>query len=191
MSTNSLLETGATSESSRIRTHNHLIHKQTLKHLTFNHLTSRRVGLNGRVFIYELSGCRFESRCCYVNFRAPVSSKEFLAVDKDYALNYQPYSVLLQEIVDQNNSKYEHFSPSGSLRRNGLGISTSSFCRITKKDLHQHPFEMNIRHQRYDDMLKWSARTIFLFLTEMLMNKQAYLDLLNKQVLPVMTQILN
>ena len=27
------------------------------------------VWLNGRVFVYELSGCGFESRCCHLNFR--------------------------------------------------------------------------------------------------------------------------
>ena len=27
----------------------------------------RSVWLNGRVFVYELSGCGFESRCCYLN----------------------------------------------------------------------------------------------------------------------------
>ena len=25
--------------------------------------------LNGWVFVYELSGCGFESRCCHLNFR--------------------------------------------------------------------------------------------------------------------------
>ena len=37
------------SDSSRIRTHNHLLCKRTLNHL---------------VFVYELSGCGCESRCC-------------------------------------------------------------------------------------------------------------------------------
>ena len=36
------------------RTHNHLVHKQTL---------------NGWVFIYELSGCGFKSSCSHLNFR--------------------------------------------------------------------------------------------------------------------------
>ena len=27
------------------------------------------VCLNGRVFLFELSGCRFESHCCHLNFR--------------------------------------------------------------------------------------------------------------------------
>ena len=29
----------------------------------------RPVWLNGWVFVYELSGCEFESRCCHLNFR--------------------------------------------------------------------------------------------------------------------------
>ena len=39
------------SDSNRIRTHNHLNKKQTLTR-------------NGWVFVYEQSGCGFESRCC-------------------------------------------------------------------------------------------------------------------------------
>ena len=35
-------------------THNHLVHKRTL---------------NGWVFVYELSGCGFESSCSHLNFR--------------------------------------------------------------------------------------------------------------------------
>ena len=41
--------------SNGIRTHNHLVRKQTLN--------------NGWVFVYELSGCGFESRCCHLSFR--------------------------------------------------------------------------------------------------------------------------
>ena len=37
------------------QTHNHLVHKRTLDHLP--------------VFVYELSGCGFESSCSYLNFR--------------------------------------------------------------------------------------------------------------------------
>ena len=39
------------SDSKGIRTNNHLVCKRTL---------------NGWVFVYELSGCRFESRCCHL-----------------------------------------------------------------------------------------------------------------------------
>ena len=39
-------------------THNHLVRKRTLNHLA-----------NGWVFIYELSGCGFESRCSHLNCR--------------------------------------------------------------------------------------------------------------------------
>ena len=40
----------------RTRTHNHLVRKQTL-----NHLAKLPIWLNGRVFVYELSGCEFEA----------------------------------------------------------------------------------------------------------------------------------
>ena len=37
-------------------------------------------------------------------------------------------------------------------RRNGLGLSHSSFNRITKIDLNFHPYRMRIRHQlQHDD----------------------------------------
>ena len=41
------------------RTHNHLVCKRTLKHLA---------KLNGSVFVYQLSGCRFKSSCSHLNF---------------------------------------------------------------------------------------------------------------------------
>ena len=34
-----------------------------------------------------------------------------------------------------------------SARRNGVGISSATFNRITRLDLHQHPYRMNTRHQ--------------------------------------------
>ena len=53
-----------------IGTHNHLVRKQTLDHL------AKLVWLNGRVFIYVLSGCGFESRCCHLNFRYRASFEQ-------------------------------------------------------------------------------------------------------------------
>ena len=47
-----------------IRTHNHLVHKRTL-----NHLAIWPAWLNGWVFVYELSGCGFESSCSHFTFR--------------------------------------------------------------------------------------------------------------------------
>ena len=41
------------SGSNVIRTYNHLVHK-------------RPIWLNGWVFVYELPGCGFESRCCHL-----------------------------------------------------------------------------------------------------------------------------
>ena len=43
-------------QSNGIQIHNHLVRKQTLKHLA-------------KVFVFELNGCGFESRCCHLNFR--------------------------------------------------------------------------------------------------------------------------
>ena len=51
------------SDSNEIRTHNHLVRKRTLNYLA----KFWPVWLNGWVFIYELSGCGFESRCCHLN----------------------------------------------------------------------------------------------------------------------------
>ena len=43
-----------------IWTNNHLVGKRTLNHLG---------SLAKWVFVYELSGCGFESPCCHLNFR--------------------------------------------------------------------------------------------------------------------------
>ena len=45
-------------DSNQIQTLNHFVRKRTLNHLA--------IWLNGWVFVYELSGCRFESRCCHL-----------------------------------------------------------------------------------------------------------------------------
>ena len=57
------------------RTYNHLVRKRTLSYL------------DGWLFVYELSGCGFESSCSHSNFRVtqtsdfePASSKEFLDI---------------------------------------------------------------------------------------------------------------
>ena len=43
------------------------------------------VWLNGWVFVYELSGCGFESRCCHLTSgMAPASSKEFFDIQVNY-----------------------------------------------------------------------------------------------------------
>ena len=44
----------------RTQTHSHLVRKQTLNHLA-------KICLNGWVFIYELSGCGFQSCCSHLN----------------------------------------------------------------------------------------------------------------------------
>ena len=55
------LQTKLQSESNKIRTQKQLVCTQTLNHWP--------VWLNGWVFVYELSGCGFESCCCHLNFR--------------------------------------------------------------------------------------------------------------------------
>ena len=55
------------SECCRTWTHNHIVCKRTL---------IWAVCLNGWVFFYKLSGCRFESCCCYLNFRYEACFKQ-------------------------------------------------------------------------------------------------------------------
>ena len=59
------------SDSNGIRNHNHFFRKWTLNLSAKLSLLAkfRPVWLNGRVFVYELSGCGFESHCCHFNFR--------------------------------------------------------------------------------------------------------------------------
>ena len=57
--------TRLTSDSNGIRTHNYLDGERTLNHLA----KVWPVWLNGRVFVYELSGCGFKSPYCHLNFR--------------------------------------------------------------------------------------------------------------------------
>ena len=63
------------------RTYNHLVRKQTLNYVTklliwlvwlngyMASLANWPVWLNGWVFVYELSGCGFESSCSHLNFK--------------------------------------------------------------------------------------------------------------------------
>ena len=52
------------SGSNEIRTHYHLAGKRTLNHLVKQ--AERPVCLNSLLFVYELSGCGFESRCYHL-----------------------------------------------------------------------------------------------------------------------------
>ena len=54
------------SDNNGIGTHNPLVRKRKLNHLAELVLATRPVCLNGWVFVYELSGCGFESRCCHL-----------------------------------------------------------------------------------------------------------------------------
>ena len=53
-------------DSNGIRTHDDLVHKETINSLAKQ---EKPVSLNGWVFVYKLSGCGFESRCCHLSFR--------------------------------------------------------------------------------------------------------------------------
>ena len=75
------------SDSNKIRTHNHLVHKRTLNHLakaaewlscvvsTYLYgafdcmLLSCHVRVSEWILNVCLNGCRFESGCCHLNFR--------------------------------------------------------------------------------------------------------------------------
>ena len=98
------------SDSSEIRTHNHLVRKRILKHLaklaimiiTYiqMHRTDKSsqhssiiwlVWLNGLVFVYELSGCGFESRCCHLN--------SFCIEESHFFQNFDTTSLMLHWYV--------------------------------------------------------------------------------------------
>ena len=80
------------SDSDVIRTHNHLVRKQTLNHLDkmtymVECLWCLSVWLNGWVFVYKPSGCGFESRCCHLTLYICTSIHiDFLCV---YSLEQQ------------------------------------------------------------------------------------------------------
>ena len=53
------------SDNNGIRIHNHLVRKRIFNHSFMNVF----VCLLTKVFVNEVSGCGFESRCCHLNFR--------------------------------------------------------------------------------------------------------------------------
>ena len=65
--------TNSFSDSNVIWIHNHLVRKPTAR-------------LNGWVFVYELSGCGFESRFCQTSVMAPASGKHFLDIQANYRM---------------------------------------------------------------------------------------------------------
>ena len=63
-------------KSNGIRTHNHLVRKRNS-----TIFPNWPVLLNGWMFVYKLSGCGFESRCCHLKFKfTHVSSNKFLDI---------------------------------------------------------------------------------------------------------------
>ena len=65
-------------DSNRIQTLNHLVRKRTLNHLA-KLAKWLSVWINGWMFVYELSGCGFESRYCHLYFKyiAVFKSEDF------------------------------------------------------------------------------------------------------------------
>ena len=67
------------SGSNGVRSHNHLVCKWTLNHLTewlfeqmesnFDYWVNLSNWVNGWVFVYQLSGCSFHSRCCHLDVK--------------------------------------------------------------------------------------------------------------------------
>ena len=60
----------------RTQVHNHLVCKWTLNHL------ATLVRLNGWVFVYEVSGCGFKSRCSLLNFLNIYQASKFQVFTK-------------------------------------------------------------------------------------------------------------
>ena len=76
------------SDCNGIRTYNHLVRKQSLNHLAkLVIMASLDKRLNGWVFVYELSCCELESRCCHLR----------LALEKLWAYWswYKKYNIML------------------------------------------------------------------------------------------------
>ena len=87
-------------DSNEIRTHNYLVRKRAL---------NRPVWLNGWVFVYELSGYKFESRCCHLNSNiGPVSSKEFLDIRATIECRFTQKRVRDMIITDSQKSKFSN-----------------------------------------------------------------------------------
>ena len=87
-------------DSNKIRTHNYLVRKRTL---------NRPVWLNGWVFLYELSGCKLESRCCHLNSNIGlVSSKEFLDIQATIECRFTQKRVRNMIITYSQKSKFSN-----------------------------------------------------------------------------------
>ena len=82
------------SDSNRIRTNNDLARKQTLKHFA-----TLAKWLSDWAFIYELSGCGFESRCCHLIMKYQFEKSE----------SSQFISILCKKRIWQNFLIWEKF----------------------------------------------------------------------------------
>ena len=59
----------------------------------------------------------------------------------------RPRTVRTRDNIDAVQQQLVDHPRETSARRNGLGLSSSSFSRITNLDLRFHPYQMHIRHQ--------------------------------------------
>ena len=63
------------------------------------------------MFVYELSGSRFESRCSHLNFRssdiAPALSKEFLEIQENYRVWIHSVHGIIVTYGEDKNYKNE------------------------------------------------------------------------------------
>ena len=95
------------SDSNTIRTQNHLVHKWTLKHLvckqTHNHLVCKgTLSLNGWVFVYELSGCRFKSCCSQmIRLHSCLSLLWFWMSEDRAAIHIQSFQAFLKHFISK------------------------------------------------------------------------------------------
>ena len=82
-----------------IRTHNHLVGKRTLRDLAkLATSQTRPVWLNGWVFLYELSGCGFESSGSYLTRVGWIS--HFLLLKDTNFLWLEPFTMLVNNTIN-------------------------------------------------------------------------------------------
>ena len=88
------------------RTYSHLVRKRTL-----NHLAKLEVWLNSWVFVYELSGCRFESSCSHLNIRLFSSNifekNQFFKIKKVKHLTQLIYNWVIWDWIYKGVSYYK------------------------------------------------------------------------------------
>ena len=119
------------------QTYNHLVHKQTCIHdmirlYTQMHHTEKYsqhssitwpVWLNGWVFVFEISGCGFKSRCSHLNFKFLICFKQGVPWHSG------KYSVWIQSETHMWHDKNIH---SNALYRNVLTTQLNHLAGLAK-----------------------------------------------------------